>query len=125
MTMCAAQTLAKYGVTANAIMPRARTRMNDSGILAAMFAKPADGFDTFAPENVSPLVAFLASPRAAAVNGYVMIVWGKEIVMVDKPGTDTKFVSEAPWTVDAVERKLVPYASAREPIFGGFTVKPA
>ena len=36
--------------------------MNDSGTLASMFAKPEDGFDMFAPENVAPLVGFLASP---------------------------------------------------------------
>ena len=37
-------------------MPRARTRMNEMRPLSAMFQKPDDGFDTFAPENVSPLV---------------------------------------------------------------------
>ncbi len=62
LTMGAAQLLRKYGVTANVIMPRARTRMNDSGPLAAIFARPEHGFDAFAPENVSPLVAYLAYP---------------------------------------------------------------
>jgi len=125
MTMCAAQTLNRYGATSNVIMPRARTRMNDSGILADMFAKPDDGFDTFAPENVGPLVAYLASPKAASVNGYVMIVWGKEIKMVDKPGTGARFETADPWTVDSVADQLDPYFVDREPIFGGFTVEPS
>jgi NAD(P)-dependent dehydrogenase (short-subunit alcohol dehydrogenase family) len=47
MTMSTAQVLQKYGVAVNVIMPRARTRMNDTPMLAAMFAKLkpiADGF---------------------------------------------------------------------------------
>ena len=125
MTMCAAQTLEKYGVTANAIMPRARTRMTDSGLVAEIFAKPEEGFDTFAPENVSPLVAYLASPQAAHVNGYVMIVYGKEIVLVDKPGTDKKFETGDTWTVDSVAATLGAHLAKLEPIWGGFTVAPA
>ena len=35
-------------------MPRARTRMTDTGPTAPMFAKPEGGFDTFAPEHVAP-----------------------------------------------------------------------
>ena len=85
MTMSAAQVLEKYGVTANAIMPRARTRMNDSGTLAAMFAKPETGFDVYAPEHVSPLVGYLASPDAANVSGYVLVVYGKQITLVSAP----------------------------------------
>jgi len=125
MTMCAAQVLERYGVTANAIMPRARTRMNDSGPLAAMFAKPEEGFDMFAPENVSPLVAYLASPRAERVSGYVMVVYGKHITMVDRPRIDTTFESAEPWTLESVDAKLSPYFAEREPIKDGFTVPPA
>ena len=38
--------------------------MNDTPLLAAMFAKPESGFDTYAPEHVSPLVAWLGSRDA-------------------------------------------------------------
>ena len=59
--------------------------MNDSGALAERFAKPAEGFDAYAPENVSPLVAYLASPVAERVSGYVLIVYGKQITLVAPP----------------------------------------
>ncbi|MBW1762871.1 MAG: SDR family NAD(P)-dependent oxidoreductase, partial [Deltaproteobacteria bacterium] len=52
MTMAAAQAMIRYGVTANVICPRARTRMNDSGPYAALFAKPESGFDVYDPENI-------------------------------------------------------------------------
>jgi len=50
MTMCASQAMKRYGVTANVICPRARTAMSEAAITASMFAKPDEGFDTFAPE---------------------------------------------------------------------------
>ncbi len=125
MTMCAAQVLERYGVTANVIMPRARTRMNDSGPFAEMFAKPEDGFDVFAAENVSPLVAYLASPQAERASGYVMVVYGKHITMVDRPGTDTRFESSQPWTLEGVASQLSPYFAEREPIKDGFVVAPS
>ena len=122
MTMSTAQVLQKYGVTANAIMPRARTRMNDSGPLAAMFAKPEDGFDLYAPEHVSPLVAWLASPAASQVSGYVMVVYGKEITMVSKPTLGPTFEAADAWTVESVDAALAPHFAKLQPITDGFTV---
>jgi 3-oxoacyl-[acyl-carrier protein] reductase len=125
MTMGAAQALQKYGVTANVIMPRARTRMTDTGPVAAIFEKPAEGFDQFDPVHVGPLVAWLASPNASQVSGYVMIVWGNQIRMLERPNTDTVFETDGTWTLEAVEEKLSDYFADREPIWGGFTVPPS
>jgi 3-oxoacyl-[acyl-carrier protein] reductase len=112
----------KYGITANVIMPRARTRMNESGPLGAMFKKPEDGFDTFAPENVSPLVGWLASPLAANVSGQVFVIWAKNITLASRPTLDTKFESDARWTVDSLQSTLGPHFEKLEPVKDGFTV---
>jgi 3-oxoacyl-[acyl-carrier protein] reductase len=124
MTMSAAQVLEKYGVTANAIMPRARTRMNDSGTLAAMFAKPETGFDVYAPEHVAPLVGWLASPAAASVSGYVLVVYGKQITLVGAPQLDPVFETDDAWTTERVAATLGPWFAEHRPIVDGFTVMP-
>ncbi len=125
MTMSAAQALIKYGVTANVIMPRARTRLNDSGTFAAMFAKPDEGFDTFAPENVSPLVGYLASPKAERVSGQVFVIWGKSVTVVGRPSTDTSFESEESWSVENLHEQLGPHYEKLEPVTDGFIVPAA
>lgn len=122
MTMGAAQLMLKYGVTANVIMPRARTRMNDAGPLAAIFRKPEEGFDSFAPENVSPLVGWLASPLAGKVSGQVFVVWGRDVTVASRPTLETKFHSEARWTVASLQDKLGPHFEKLEPVKDGFTV---
>jgi 3-oxoacyl-[acyl-carrier protein] reductase len=125
LTMGAAQLMWKYGITANAIMPRARTRMNDSGPLAAMFAKPAQGFDTFAPENVSPLVGYLASPLASRISGQLFVIWAKDVTVVSRPTLGTKFQSGARWTVESLHQQLGPHFEKLEPVKDGYTVPPA
>ncbi len=120
LTLGAAQLLAKYGVTANVLMPRARTRMNDSGPLAAMFQKPEDGFDTFAPENVSPLVGWLASPLAHNVSGQVFVIWGKDVTIASHPRLEHKFQSPERWTVAALQQQLGPHFEKREPVKDGY-----
>ena len=62
LTLVQAAELGRYGVTANALCPAARTRMTE-GVFTEMMATPddPDAFDAMAPENVSPLVAWLAS----------------------------------------------------------------
>jgi 3-oxoacyl-[acyl-carrier protein] reductase len=122
MTMGAAQLMQKYGVTANAIMPRARTRMNDAGPLAAIFRKPESGFDSFAPENVSPLVGWLASPLAQRVSGHVFVIWARDVTVVSRPRLDLKFQSDARWTVESLEAALGPHFEKLEPVKDGYTV---
>jgi 3-oxoacyl-[acyl-carrier protein] reductase len=122
MTMGAAQLMQKYGITANVIMPRARTRMNETGAWAQMFAKPAEGFDTFAPENVSPLVGWLASPLAARVSGHVFVIWAKNVTLATRPKLETHFDSPERWTVDSLQRTLGPHFERLEPVKDGYSV---
>lgn len=65
----------RYGVTVNAIAPAARTRMTET-VFAEMMAKPQEGFDAMAPENVSPLVVWLGSAESRDVTGKVFEVEG-------------------------------------------------
>lgn len=70
LTIVAAAELGRYGVTANALAPSARTRMTEGPFADAM-AAPEEGFDRMHPGNVSPIVAWLASEESADVTGRV------------------------------------------------------
>ncbi len=124
LTMGVAQLMLKYGVTANVVLPRARTRMTMSGPTAAMFEKPEDGFDNFAPENSSPLFCYLASPRAERISGYVFIVWGKQVTLVGRPQQQTTFDAKEAWSLDSLHEQLGPHFEKLEPVKDGYTVSP-
>ncbi len=127
MTMGAAQLLIKYGITCNVIMPRARTAMTDTGQTAAMFAAPDEGFDVFNPENVAPLVGYLASPEAGHISGEVMVVWGGEITVLQRPSPGTTFNSSGggKWELDDMHSKLSEYFNDDHmPVWGGYSVPP-
>ncbi|HEV2370153.1 MAG TPA: SDR family oxidoreductase, partial [Acidimicrobiales bacterium] len=84
LTLVQAAELARYGVTANAIAPSARTRMTEA-VFSETMAQPdaPEAFDAMAPENVSPLVAWLASSEAAGVPGRVFEVEGGKVSVAD------------------------------------------
>lgn len=82
LTLMQAAELSRYGVTANAIAPAARTRMTE-GAFAAMMAKPDEGFDAMDPANISPLVVWLGSEDAADVSGQVFEVSGGKISVAE------------------------------------------
>lgn len=75
LTLVSAAEMGRYGVTVNAIAPAARTRMTEK-VFADMMARPGDGFDAMAPENVSPLVVWLGSVESREVTGRVFEVEG-------------------------------------------------
>ncbi|MCZ7526248.1 MAG: SDR family oxidoreductase [Acidimicrobiia bacterium] len=82
LTLVEAAELGRYGVTANAIAPSARTRMTE-GVFGERMAPPGAGFDAFAPENVAPLVAWLAGAGSAGVSGRVFEVEGGVVSVAD------------------------------------------
>jgi len=125
ITMGAAQVLQKYGATANVVMPRARTRMTLQGPMGVMFEKPAEGFDNFAPENSTPLFAYLCTPEAQRITAQLFVVWGKQVVVMARPAKGETFDSDAAWTVDSLHQHLGPYFEKKEPITDGWMMPPA
>ncbi|TMA94424.1 MAG: SDR family NAD(P)-dependent oxidoreductase [Deltaproteobacteria bacterium] len=83
MAVIIGQEMKKYGVTANAIAPVARTRLTvdaTPSTAALMGQEPKPGeFDMFSPANIAPVVAWLASDEAADVNGQVFRVGGRSV----------------------------------------------
>ncbi len=75
MTIVMARELKKYGVTANVVCPRARTRMTESMPGADEYMQGPE----WDPDNIAPLVCFLASDAAADVSGQVFVMWGTRI----------------------------------------------
>jgi NAD(P)-dependent dehydrogenase (short-subunit alcohol dehydrogenase family) len=65
-TVTIAMELGRYGVTVNAIAPAARTRLTEALISG----------DSFSPERVAPVVAWLASTESRDVTGRVFDVGG-------------------------------------------------
>ena len=79
LTLVQATELGRYGVTANAIAPAARTRMTE-GVFTDMMAEVGEGeFDAMDPANVSPLVVWLGSAGSAGVTGQLFEVEGGKI----------------------------------------------
>ena len=78
LTLVEAVELGRYGVTANAIAPAARTRMTET-VFAEMMKAPESGFDAMAPENIAPLVAWLASADSEGVTGRVFEIAGGKL----------------------------------------------
>jgi NAD(P)-dependent dehydrogenase (short-subunit alcohol dehydrogenase family) len=78
LTIALARELDRYGVTVNAIAPRARTQMTE-GLLGDVAAPPDAGFDEWSPDNIGPVVAWLASDAAGDVSGQVLVVFGGRV----------------------------------------------
>ncbi len=85
LTLNQAAELRRYGITANAVAPAARTGMTAAvEAMATRMAAPTDGsFDYWAPENVSSLLAWLASEQSTEVTGRVFEAEGGKISIAD------------------------------------------
>jgi NAD(P)-dependent dehydrogenase (short-subunit alcohol dehydrogenase family) len=82
LTLVQAAELARYGITANAIAPSARTRLTET-VFPDMMRRPASGFDAMDPANIAPLVAWLCSEASGDVTGRVFEIEGGKISVAD------------------------------------------
>jgi NAD(P)-dependent dehydrogenase (short-subunit alcohol dehydrogenase family) len=73
-----AKELSRYGVRSNAIAPGARTRLTlATPGLGERINAPEEGFDRWDPANVSPFVAYLATPECTITGECFMVSGGK------------------------------------------------
>ncbi|RDV36582.1 SDR family NAD(P)-dependent oxidoreductase [Bradymonadaceae bacterium TMQ3] len=96
LTRVVALECARYNITCNAIAPVAKTRMTE-----ALDMVP----ESYAAEDVAPLVLWLASEDAAGVSGRVFGAHGRhyfEYMMETTPGVER----EEAWTVEEVGRRF-------------------
>ena len=83
LTLNQAAELGRYGITANALAPSARTSMTE-GPFAEMMKKPEDGsFDKFDPDNIAPTVVWLGSEQSSNCTGRVFELEGGKISLAD------------------------------------------
>ncbi|MBI1735345.1 MAG: SDR family oxidoreductase [Candidatus Rokubacteria bacterium] len=104
LTWSTANAMARYNVTVNAVMPSGATRMVDTTPRAREVyektgkwpSEVAVGTDRD-PENVAPLVVYLASEAAAHVNGQVFHARGYRYTLLEQPQAARAVRAERRW----------------------------
>jgi NAD(P)-dependent dehydrogenase (short-subunit alcohol dehydrogenase family) len=82
LTLVQAAELGRYGITANALAPSARTRMTEQAFAEKM-ATEGESFDVMDPANIAPTVVWLGSGESAHVTGCVFELEGGKIMLED------------------------------------------
>ncbi len=94
----AAVGLHRYGVTANAIAPVARTRMSAN--------VPSELAEMGEPEDVAPMVVYLLSDKAKHITGQVYTVVGSKIAVWNQPVEVRAMWTEGRWTPELLAERI-------------------
>ena len=84
-TRVVARDLGRYGITCNAIAPRALTRMTGDLGGAAKGTLSASEFAEMPPDYVAPMACFLATDEAWNINGQIFLVYGGTVSLLAHP----------------------------------------
>ncbi|WP_028008848.1 SDR family oxidoreductase [Solimonas flava] len=121
LTLVQAAELRRYGVTANALAPAARTGMTEP-VFGSVMKKPDDGsFDHYDPANVAPLVVWLCSPLSAHVSGKVFEVEGGKVSIATGWKTGIVRDKKARWNpaeLGTVVDELIAQSPAPQKVYG-------
>ncbi len=104
LTYSCANALRAYGVTTNAISPGAATRMTDS--VPTERRRSRVSADEWSPDNVAPVVAYLASERSGWINGRVVHSSGYEIALYSNPEPEIRLIGTGPWDADSLASQV-------------------
>ena len=117
LTLVQAAELSRYGITANALAPSARTRMTEQAFADKM-ATQENAFDVMDPANIAPAVVWLGSTESAHVTGCVFELEGGKIMIEDGwregPSVDAGARWEPAHVGDAVARLLAERVAPRK-----------
>src|SRR6266436_3996531 len=105
LTFSSAVALQKYGITVNAIMPGASTRMTDSipagRMPGAPIVRSAEAAGTVRdPANVAPIIIYLASDEGAEVSGQIFGASGYRITRYKHIEPERVLINNGPWDID-------------------------
>ena len=111
LTRMVARDVARLGITCNAIRPNAGTRLTLSDELKAAWTRSGmeqavKHMEQLKPEDIGPLVAWLASDEAANVNGRVFYVQTGKISLYSESVEEKTITADGPWTVEDVFARL-------------------
>jgi NAD(P)-dependent dehydrogenase (short-subunit alcohol dehydrogenase family) len=109
LTLVQAAELGRYGITANALAPSARTRMTEKAFAEKM-ATAEDAFDVMDPANIAPTVVWLGSEESSEVTGCVFELEGGMIMLEEgwREGASAKINRKwEPSEVGEVVKKLI------------------
>lgn len=104
----AALGLDKYGVTANAIAPIARTRMSDN--------VPAGLSEVGEPEDVAPLVVYLLGDDARGVTGQVYTAVGGRIAVWNQPAEVRSMQKDGRWDPAEIAQRFAEVGQEEMPL---------
>ncbi len=105
-TRVVAKDLARSNVTANAISPGASTRMTDSipdatrDMRKGEFLPAPEDVLTNEPDQVAPMIAWLASDAAEGVTGRIFHCVGNRVSLMNSPEQGRSIHKDGRWTVE-------------------------
>jgi NAD(P)-dependent dehydrogenase (short-subunit alcohol dehydrogenase family) len=105
LTYSTANSLARYGVTVNAISPGAATRMTESVPDERRRSATATAQER-SPDNVAPMVAYLASERSGWITGRIVHAAGYEVALYSNPEPVVRVIGTEPWRLDALAEQV-------------------
>ena len=111
LTRVVARDMGRYGVTCNAIAPRAMTRLTATIPQQRPGAAPDDAprpeqLQQLAPEFVAPMVCYLASDHAWNVNGQIFLVYAGTVALLNHPLPSRTIFKNGMWTLDELSKTV-------------------